>query len=89
MFKVSSLDDFNLLRESSSIEFKLAGGRDGKGELPHDFWPTYSAMANTDGGVVVLGVRERKGRFEIGGVGNIEKLKGLFAFKGVEKNLAS
>lgn len=27
MFKVSSLDDFNLLRESSSIEFKLAGGR--------------------------------------------------------------
>lgn len=30
MFKVSSLDDFNLLRESSSIEFKLAGGRDGK-----------------------------------------------------------
>ncbi|MDY0292528.1 MAG: ATP-binding protein [Desulfuromonadaceae bacterium] len=60
MFKVSSLDDFNLLRESSSIEFKLAGGRDGKGELPQDFWPTYSAMANTDGGVVVLGVRERK-----------------------------
>lgn len=34
MLKVSSLDDFNLLRESSSIEFKLAGGRDGKGELP-------------------------------------------------------
>lgn len=75
MFKVSSLDDFNLLRESSSIEFKLAGGRDGKGELPHDFWPTYSAMANTDGGVVVLGVRERKGRFELEGIANIEKLK--------------
>lgn len=75
MFKVSSLDDFNLLRESSSIEFKLAGGRDGKGELPNDFWPTYSAMANTDGGVVVLGVRERKGRFELEGIANVEKLK--------------
>jgi hypothetical protein len=34
MFKVSSLNDFNLLRESSSIEFKLVGERDGKGELP-------------------------------------------------------
>lgn len=70
MFSLDSIDDINLLRETSSIEFKLAGGRDGKGELPNDFWPTYSAMANTD----VLGVRERKGRFQLEGVGNIEKL---------------
>ncbi len=32
-------------------------------------------MANTDGGVVVLGVRERKGRFELEGIANVEKLK--------------
>lgn len=75
MFNINSIDDFNLLRETSSIEFKLAGGRDGKGKLPNDFWPTYSAMANTDGGVVVLGVREHKGRFQLEGVGNLEKLK--------------
>ena len=75
MFKISSMDDFNLLRESSSFEFKLAGGRDGKGELPNDFWPTYSAMANTDGGTVVLGVRERKGQFELVGIEHIEKVK--------------
>lgn len=29
MFSLGSIDDFNLLRETSSIEFKLAGGRDG------------------------------------------------------------
>ena len=75
MFKVSSLDDFKLLRESSSLEFKLAGGRNGKGALPEDFWPTYSAMANTDGGTVVLGVREIKGRFELKGIEHIEKVK--------------
>ncbi len=74
MFKVSSLDDFNLLRESSSIEFKLPVGVMVK-VIPHDFWPTYSAMANTDGGVVVLGVRERKGWFELEGIANVEKLK--------------
>ncbi|WP_279382289.1 hypothetical protein [Oceanisphaera pacifica] len=34
MFSLDSIDDFNLLRETSSIDFKLAGGRDGKGELP-------------------------------------------------------
>lgn len=64
MIPINSLDDLSLLRESVSLECKLANGRDGKGALPDDFWPTYSAMANTDGGVVILGMRERKGLFE-------------------------
>ena len=51
MIDIASLDDLSLLRESVSLECKLAQGRDGKGALPEDFWPTYSAMANTDGGV--------------------------------------
>lgn len=50
-------------------------GVDGKGALPEDFWPTYSAMANTDGGVVMLGLRERKGQFELVGIDNTEKVR--------------
>ncbi|WP_230963592.1 RNA-binding domain-containing protein [Burkholderia territorii] len=42
------------------MEFKKAGGRDGQGEVPKDFWPTYSAMANTEGGEIYLGVEELK-----------------------------
>ncbi|WP_041193316.1 winged helix-turn-helix transcriptional regulator [Candidatus Symbiobacter mobilis] len=51
MMTLQSLDDLALLRESVSLECKLAQGRDGQSALPEDFWPTYSAMANTMGGV--------------------------------------
>jgi ATP-dependent DNA helicase RecG len=53
-----SLEDLQALRETVEIEFKRAAGPDGRGELPKDFWPTYSAMANTDGGEIFLGVEE-------------------------------
>ena len=75
MIGLKSLNDLFLLRESVSLECKLANGRDGKGALPEDFWPTYSAMANADGGVVVLGLRERKGRFEPVGLENVDKVR--------------
>lgn len=75
MIDISLLEDLSLLRESVTLECKLAGGRDGKGALPDDFWPTYSAMANTNGGMVILGVREKKGWFEIVGIENIDKVR--------------
>jgi predicted HTH transcriptional regulator len=44
--------------------------------LPEDFWKTYSAMANGDGGVVVLGAKERAdGSFEVNGIGDVEKVE--------------
>ncbi|NHB88503.1 RNA-binding domain-containing protein [Photorhabdus tasmaniensis] len=67
--------DLQTLVETSEVEFKLANGRDGKGELPRDFWPSYSAMANSGGGWVILGVKEKKGKFTPVGVENVEKIK--------------
>ena len=75
MLNINSLEHLSLLRESVSLECKLANGRDGKGALPDDFWPTYSAMANTNGGVVLLGMREHKGQFEPVGIENIGKVR--------------
>lgn len=60
MFQITDLVDLQALSESAELEFKLAQGKDGKGKLPDDFWPTYSALANSRGGYVVLGVREKK-----------------------------
>ena len=74
-FEIQSLADIQLLRESVDLECKLARGRDGQGALPEDFWPTYSAFANTGGGVVVLGLRERSGSFEVEGIANVAKVR--------------
>ncbi|MEY3273517.1 MAG: hypothetical protein RLZZ341_2423, partial [Pseudomonadota bacterium] len=44
------------LGEDSDWEFKSANGG-----FPGSFWETYAAMANSDGGTVLLGVSERNG----------------------------
>jgi ATP-dependent DNA helicase RecG len=49
--------------ESDDWEFKA-----GKGGLPATLWDTYSAMANTDGGVIVLGVVERDSGYRAEGL---------------------
>lgn len=76
MFELRTLEDVNLLSETAELECKLAQGQDGKGEVPKDFWTTYSAMANTHGGVVLLGVREKAGVFSVGGIDNPSKVRG-------------
>lgn len=74
-FEIKSLEDISILRESSEVECKLAGGKDGKGALPIDMWESYSAFANTDGGTLVLGLKEKKGSFTVVGIENIEQVR--------------
>lgn len=67
---LSSIEDIQVLQESAEVECKLAGGRDGKGAVPNDMWETYSAFANTRGGVILLGIKEKRGQFSLEGITN-------------------
>ena len=56
--------------EGTDVEYK-----GGKGGLPASLWETYSAFANTDGGVIYLGITERPGKSPlVHGLDNAEKL---------------
>ena len=68
--------DLDGLAESCDLECKAAQGRDGRGELPEDFWKSYSAMANADGGLILLGVQEKpRGQFRALGLVDVERVR--------------
>ena len=49
--------------EFSELEYKSA-----QGGFPKDFWNTYSAFANSNGGFVILGATEKKGIIHLEGL---------------------
>ena len=70
------LDQFNIdsFKEGNRFEAKLA-----KGGLPNSLWETYSSFANTEGGLILLGVKENKNNtFIIEGIDNPEQLEKAF-----------
>lgn len=72
---LNTLEDISALKETWQVECKLAQGRDGLGTLPEDMWETYSAFANTQGGEILLGLRELgPGRYELAGITNVNKV---------------
>ena len=50
-------------KESGDLEFKSA-----KGGFPHSMWETYSSFANTDGGAIVFGIKEKDDQFFLDGL---------------------
>jgi len=74
MINIETIADIEALSESFEIECKLAAGRDGKGELPQDFWESYSALANSYGGDIFLGIRETEGHFRMNGIEHTSKV---------------
>ena len=66
-----NLKELEKYREHNQLEVK-----DARGGFPDSFWETYSSFANTDGGIIILGVKELKdGTFSIVGLANAEKTR--------------
>ena len=63
MITKEQLENLLLSYESSELEFKSA-----KGGFPGSFWETYSSFANTQGGCVVLGVKQTDDGFKVDGL---------------------
>ena len=56
--------------ETVHLECKLA-----KNAIPANFWETYSSFANTDGGTILLGVKEENHKFSVVGVDDARNAK--------------
>ena len=66
-----SLDMLATYKENSLLEVKSA-----RGGLPNSLWESYSAFANSEGGVIVLGVKEnsKDGSLYVEGLDDVHKL---------------
>ena len=59
-----------LIQKLTGLEWEDFEVKASKSELPKSIWETVSAFSNTNGGWIVLGVKEQRTEYEIAGVGN-------------------
>lgn len=69
-----NLSNFSKYRENNRLEVKAANGG-----LPGSLWDSYSSFANSYGGCIICGVKERSdGSWKTTGLQNLSKLKKNF-----------
>lgn len=69
------INNLSKYEENNRIEVKRA-----KGGLPNSIWETYSAFANTDGGIILLGVDENEDQTLVTmGIEDVHKMKTAMA----------
>lgn len=63
---------FSQIETGEGVDLEL---KSAKGGVPGSLWETYSAMANTDGGVIVLGIEQKGDNIDIVGLPNPSQIR--------------
>lgn len=75
MSKKNPIDPFEILTRLDWTEYEELEFKSARGGVPKSLWETYSAMANTHGGVILLGVEDDG---TVCGVSNPDRIKKSF-----------
>lgn len=76
MYDITTTDLQQLLLKGEHVSLECKKAERG---LPNSIWETYSSFANTDGGIIILGVEERLGhQLVVTGVKDAHKMKSDF-----------
>ncbi len=79
MAEDKTVDILTMFHLNSSVEHDTLECKEASGGLPRNLWDTYSAFANTDGGVILLGIKEEpKGKFTVTGISNLQEMINIF-----------
>lgn len=54
---MTEIELLDLLKVGEKVDIEC---KEGTNEIPKSLWESYSAMANTNGGVIILGIKEVK-----------------------------
>lgn len=64
-----------LISNLADLEWEDFEVKEAKGQVPKSAWPTVSAFANTTGGWLVFGIKQKGKSFEVQGISNPEKIE--------------